>query len=343
MSFWQSLPKPIIGLAPMDGVTDNSFRTIIAKHAKPDVIYTEFVNVMGLVLGKIEVYRSLVFEENQRPIIAQLFGAEPEYFYKAAHIICELGFDGVDINMGCPSDLVVKKGGGASLINTPKLAQEIIRETKHGVADWTNGQTLEELGLDQEKIEYINKCRDVLQCVSTEKQSIPVSVKTRLGFDQNIINEWSDYLIEAKPDAICIHGRTFKQLYSGEADWPAIASISKKVRSAGITYLGNGGIKSLDDAREKCQQYNLDGVLIGQAALGNPWIFSEKIPTISEKLNVLLEQIHIHKKTRPEIHFHQLKKHFGWYCKGFDGAKELRINLMACQNYQEAEKIIFEF
>jgi nifR3 family TIM-barrel protein len=343
MNFWKKLPKPIIGLSPMDGVTDSSFRHILSRYEKPDVVYTEFVNVMGLCLGKLEVYRHLIFEPNQRPIVAQVFGAEPDYFYKAAHIICELGFDGVDINMGCPAKNVVNKGGGANLITIPKLTQEIVAKTKQGIKDWAAGQSLADIDLEKQKIEYVKKCRDALQCVSTKKQPIPISIKTRLGFDKNIIDKWSDVLIETKPDAICVHGRTFKQMYLGHADWQAIGSVSDKIKEAGIIYLGNGDIKSTDEAKQKCQQYNLDGILVGRATLGNPWFFQNKIPTTSEKLQVLLEHIKYHQQTRPQTHFHQLKKHMVWYCKGFDGAKDLRIKLMKCKNYKEVVEILNGF
>lgn len=340
MNFWQNFSKPIIGLAPMDGVTDASFRYITAKYGKPDVIYTEFVNVMGLFHGKLDLYRTLLFNQIEKPIVAQLFGSEPEYFYKAAHIICELGFDGIDINMGCPAKTVITKGGGASLINNPKLAQQIILKTKQGVKDWANGQTLENVGLDKNKIYHITKFRNKINRVSTNKNPVPISVKTRIGFNENTIEEWADVLIETKPNAVCVHGRTFSQLYAGKVDWEAVASVTDKFKQAGIVYIGNGNICSVDEANSKCLQYNLDGVLIGRATLGNPWLFQNHIPDTKEKITVLTEQIKYHQKTRPGNHFHQLKKHMAWYCKGFSGAKDLRIKLMTSVNYEESTNIL---
>lgn len=341
MNFWHSLAKPIIGLSPMDGVTDAPFRFVVAKHGKPSVIFTEFSHVQGLWLGKIEVFKDLIFSENEKPIVAQIFGADPDYFYKAAHIICELGFDGLDINMGCPADNIVKKGGGASLIGNPKLAKKIIFETKKGIKDWTNGQTLEDIGLDKNKIEYINKTKKTSN--NQKRTTIPISIKTRVGIEKNTINEWIKHLIESQPDLISIHGRTLKQLYGGDSNWETIGSISDQVHQSNILLLGNGDVKSVQQAIEKSHTYNLDGVLIGRAALGNPWIFQNYEANTVDKLNICLEHTKVYKKIKGSIHFHELKKHLGWYCRGFEEAKDLRTKLMETQNLKEVEKIINHF
>jgi len=338
MSFWQTLPKPIIGMAPMDGVTDLAFRSILAKYGKPALMYTEFVHVMALWHGKLSVFQALRYENMQRPIIAQIFGSQPEYFYKAAHIICELGFDGIDINMGCPANTIVRRGGGSQLIKTPELAQEIILQTKKGMADWAAGQTLENLKLDKAKVKYIKS-----ECKTLDvklRQVIPLSIKTRLGYEKNIISEWIKSLIETKPDAIAVHGRTFKQLYSGCADWEAIGSVSSLVKSNNIIYLGNGDIQSYQEGVNKCQQYLLDGVLIGRAALGNPWIFGNKEATVEDKLAILLEHARLHKQYFDKKQFAAIKKHLAWYCSGFEGARQLRVRLMTSQNYYEIENVI---
>ncbi|NMC36521.1 tRNA-dihydrouridine synthase [Candidatus Beckwithbacteria bacterium] len=341
MSFWQNIPKPIIGLAPMDGVTDVAFREMVVKYSKPSVLYSEFTNVQGLWVGKLEVFKSLLFTAKQRPIVAQLFGAEPNYFYKAAHIVAQLGFDGIDINMGCPAKNIVGKNGGASLITQPKLAQKIIKATQKGVTDWFAGQTLSNLELDRDKISWIKSHK----IPSKEKLLIPVSVKTRLGFDKNTVADWTDTLLQSQPAAICVHGRTFKQGYAGQADWEAIASVASKIRKSGVMYLGNGDIKNYQEALDKTQQYQLDGVLVGQATFGNPWFFSRKVETISasEKIKVLLEQSQLHIKLKGEKRFSELKKHFGWYCKGFDGAKELRVRLMQVDNFLQMKKTLSKY
>jgi tRNA-dihydrouridine synthase B len=340
MNFWQNIPKPIIGLSPMDGFTDYPFRKIVKTYGNPEVIFTEFVHVKGLWLGKIKVFDHLLFDEVQKPIVAQVFGNEPDFFYKAAHIICELGFDGIDINMGCPANSVVNRGGGGSLITNPVLAKEILMKTKKGVNDWTCGQSLNDLGLSKDKIKLI-KDRKIRK--DNNLKSIPVSVKTRIGYCENNIIEWVGNLIEAKPDVITVHGRTLKQLYGGKADWEAIGSAALAVKEKGIIYLGNGDVKDIYDAKEKCGTYGLDGVLIGRAALGNPWVFSGKNAVYKEKLTVCLKQAKLFDDFYKGKYFYAFRKHFGFYCKGFEEAKNLRIDLMKCESYKQAQDLISKF
>ena len=154
-SFWDNLPRPIIGLAPMDGVTDAPNRTMHGLYGRPDVVLTEFTNVEGLWRGSDRIFRDFLYTPAERPVVAQIFGCRPEYFYKAAHIVCELGFDGLDINMGCPASNIANKGGGAALIRVPDTAKAIIRAAQQGVRDWADGQTLEDLEMDPERIKHI--------------------------------------------------------------------------------------------------------------------------------------------------------------------------------------------
>src|SRR5438046_7801502 len=147
MSFWDTLPQPIIGLSPMDGVTDAAFRFIMARHGKPDVQCTEFIHVEEIRRGTASAWRQLRFVESERPILAQIYGADPDGFYQVAHVLCALGFDGVDINMGCPSKNVSARGCGAALIKNPPLAKEIIRAVQCGVRDWASGHRIETIGL----------------------------------------------------------------------------------------------------------------------------------------------------------------------------------------------------
>src|SRR5438445_4890235 len=188
ISFWNTIQQPIIALAPMDGVTDAPCRTMHGLYGRPDIVLTEFTNVEGLWRGGDRIFRDFLYTPAERPVVAQIFGCRPEYFYKAAHVVCELGFDGVDINMGCPAKTVANRGGGAGLIRVPDTAKAIIRATQEGVRDWYNGQTLEDLEMDAERIrsirlmneERIHTWGDV---PSTERRLLPVSVKTRLGYD----------------------------------------------------------------------------------------------------------------------------------------------------------------
>jgi tRNA-dihydrouridine synthase len=276
-SFWKTLPQPIIGLAPMDGVTDSAFRHIVATYGKPDVVFTEFTNVNDICSGRLKALDSLRYSEVERPVIAQIYGKDPGLFYQAAHVVCELGFDGLDINMGCPSKNVASSGSGAGLIRTPNLALELMDKARKGIQDWADGQSPRDLGLKSSALEAIAQLKAEHSDLTERRKrsSIPLSVKTRLGFDCNIIDEWSDCLIQGRPEAIAIHGRTLSQMYRGQSDWEAIAQAATRIRSHGILTLGNGDIKSLAEAKQRINDSCVNGVLIGRGALGNPWIFQE--------------------------------------------------------------------
>jgi tRNA-dihydrouridine synthase len=154
-SLWKTLPQPIIGLAPMDGVTDPAFRYIVATYGKPDVVFTEFTNVHDICSGRLKTLDSLRYSEVERPVIAQIYGKDPALFYQAAHVVCELGFDGLDINMGCPSKNVASSGSGAGLIRTPNLALELMERARKGIQDWADGQTLKDVGLKPSALQAI--------------------------------------------------------------------------------------------------------------------------------------------------------------------------------------------
>jgi len=224
-SFWNNLPQPIVGLAPMDGVTDASFRYITARHGRPDLSFTEFTPIERIVSGHDSELTDLRYSEIERPVIAQVFGTNPEAFYRTAHLICELGFDGIDINMGCPSKNIAKTGAGAGLIRTPERACEILRSTRQGILDWASGQEIGRIGLPASVIESVLRAKarwfghTADSAVEVSRRTIPVSVKTRLGYDQVVINDWVPSLLSESPAAITLHGRTLAQYYRGEADW----------------------------------------------------------------------------------------------------------------------------
>ncbi|HEY6974250.1 MAG TPA: tRNA-dihydrouridine synthase family protein, partial [Nitrospiraceae bacterium] len=218
MNFWKTLPTPIIGLAPMDGVTDASFRHTVAIHGKPDITFTEFTHVHDVCRGPEFLLESLFYSEVERPIVAQLYGKDPALFYQAAHVVCELGFDGLDINMGCPSRNVASSGSGAGLIRTPDLAHEIMRAARQGITDWATGQSLESAGLKPARIAAIQRMnQQQSQPHPAIKRTIPLSVKTRLGYDAVIVDRWIEHLLAEHPAVISLHGRTLQQMYRGEA------------------------------------------------------------------------------------------------------------------------------
>ena len=365
-SFWNTITQPIIALAPMDGVTDAPCRTIHGRYGRPDIVITEFTNVEGLWRGSDRIFRDFLYTPAERPVVAQIFGCRPEYFYKAAHIVCELGFDGVDINMGCPAKTVANKGGGAALIRMPDTAKAIIRATQQGVRDWANGQTLEDLDLEPTRLARIRQMNQDRACIwgdstKIERRLLPVSVKTRLGYDKIVITDWIQDLLELEPATISIHGRTLAQHYKGEANWDAIAAAAEIGRKTHTLILGNGDIGNLQQAAQRVQTTNVNGVLIGRASFGNPWIFRRKdemkkllqaginptsqdlpdlLPTRTERLLMALEHARMHAKLKGEDHFVEMRKHMGWYLGHFPGAKRIRNDLVHVNSLAEVEQII---
>ncbi len=322
-NFWEKLNsartgKPIMVMAPMSGVTDEAFRLMFLKYGKPDVFWTEFVPVDGLFSkGKDHCLETLSFFKKERPIVAQLFGSNPVIFKEAAKIIAKLGFDGIDINMGCPDKDVEKRGAGADLIKNPTLAVEIIRATKEGAG------------------------------------GLPISVKTRIGYKKNEIDTWIVALLKEKLAALTIHLRTRDEMYRNEAHWELAEKIVqlRDRYSPDTLILGNGDVKSLAGAHKLVKKTGVDGVMIGRNIIGNPWFFSDKLPTIQERLNAVVEHAEIfedlHKKDiLRDGHlrrFETLKKHFHAYTKGFSGAKELREQLMKVKSAKETRAVIESF
>lgn len=317
MSFWQQLHKPFLVLAPMEDVTDAAFRSVIAKYSKEKggeyVTFTEFTSADGIVFadekGQRKLRKKLQFEESERPIVAQIFSATPEHIKKAAALVKELGFDGVDINMGCPDRAVEKQGAGAALIKNPKLAQEIIYAAKEGAGE------------------------------------LPVSVKTRVGYDEVELDEWLPALLETKPAAITLHARTRKELSKVPARWELVKEAVAIRNSLGSETLiiGNGDVQNVDHAQQLAEESGADGVMMGRGIFGNPWGMSDYKPTLEEKLEALIKHTKLFEKEFTGIKsFATMRKHFSSYIEGFPGAKELRIQLMECDTAEEVEKVIRE-
>ena len=367
-NFWTKLQKPIIVLAPMADVTDIAFRQIIIKHSRyggrdigdgskenlpadlpakasvsagafrvggPDVLWTEFVSADGLChpKGRKKLIRDLAFNEAERPIVAQLFSAHPEKMEEASRLVQELGFDGVDINMGCPDRTVEKQGAGASLIKDSKLARELIRSAKAGAPN------------------------------------LPVSVKTRIGYNKNELETWLPELLAENPAVVTIHARTRKEMSDVPARWEHVreaVAIRDRLKSDTLIF-GNGDVLSVEDAREKAKEFGADGVMLGRAIFGNPFLFAPSprlnlgsgerfslaIP-IRQKLEALVEHTKLFEKLMTgQKNFAVMKKHYKAYVKGFaspggherhrDGAKELRTKLMDAKDASEVENLVKEF
>ncbi len=317
--FWKNLKKPIMVLAPMANVTDCAFRRIIAKYGKPDVIWTEFVSCDGLMSrGREHLMVDLKYSEIERPIVAQIFGSKPENFFKTAQLIKELGFDGIDINMGCPDRNVEKQGAGACMIKNPESAKEVILATMAGAPD------------------------------------LPVSVKTRIGYNKNTLSEWLPVLLSTNLAAITIHARTRKEMSLVPARWGHIKE-AVEIRDAIQTgeektlILGNGDVKNLTEAYQRVEETSCDGVMIGRGIFGNPWLFNKdmigKEISIKEKLRVMVEHTKLFEELLGEHKgFELMKKHYKAYVNGFDKAKELRIELMEkSDNAAAVETIVNHF
>ena len=284
-------------MAPMADVTDAAFRLVIARRARPDVFFTEFVACDGLCSrGYPHLLQHLYYDESERPVVAQLFGDKPETFREAAGICRDLGFDGVDINMGCPVKTIIKTGSGAALIRNPGLASEIIAATIEGASP------------------------------------LPVSVKTRIGFDRIVVQEWLEHLLKAQPAAITFHLRTQTEMSKVEAHWEVMSQIVDQAADSPTLILGNGDITSLDHADQLISQTGMDGAMLGRAIYGNPWLFDrthapEQI-TVRERFEVMTEHAHLFEDIfAGEKNFAMMRKHLIAHASGFHGSRELRIRL----------------
>jgi len=343
-TFWQKLNKPFFVLAPMANVTDAAFRAMFAKYGKPDVTWTEFVSADGLCSpkGKKVLLRDLEFSPKERPIVAQLFTGHPEAMLGAAKLVAKLGFDGIDINMGCPDRAVEKQGGGSAMIKDPQNALAVLEAARKG---WEEGK--------KEK---------------SKEGKRYVSVKTRIGYNK-LDMSWLRLLLEQHTPALTVHLRTRKEMSDVPAHWelmPDIVKLRDEVQKdipldERTLNIGNGDVLSMDEAREKTEKYGCDGVMIGRGIFGKPWFFediqkqrgkegkkekenNEKTP--EERLKIMLEHAKLFDKKycgkgkSRHKNFAVMKKHFKAYVSGWDGAKELRVQLMEVENYNEVEKIV---
>jgi len=310
--FWKKIKKPIFALAPMYGVTDIAFREMIARHGKPSVMFTEFVSCEGLMSeGKKKLLELLKYTEKERPIVAQVFGVNPETYYESAKFIRSLGFDGIDINMGCPDKAVIKMGVGSALIENKELAKKIIEATKQGAG------------------------------------KMPVSVKTRIGFNTIKTEEWISFLLSCDIPAITIHGRTKKEMSKVPAHWDEIGKAVKlaKAQKSKTLIIGNGDVASYADGMEKIKTYGVDGVMIGRSAIGNPWIFknTKKEITLEKRIHGMMEHMRLFERLLRDRNFEETKKHCRAYIVGFHEAKFVRTKLMSAKSLEEMKRIGEEF
>ncbi|PIW96801.1 tRNA-dihydrouridine synthase [Candidatus Kaiserbacteria bacterium CG_4_8_14_3_um_filter_38_9] len=329
--FWQLLPTPFFVLAPMADVTDAAFRKMIAKYSAheradgtkggPDVMWTEFVAADGLVLatkaGQEKLLADLIYHKEERPIVAQLFSSHEDNMEKASSLCLQLGFDGIDINMGCPDKTIEKQGCGAAMIKNPVLARAIIRAAKRGAEN--------------------------------DKGGIPISVKTRLGYNRDQVEEWIPEILAERPSALIIHARTRKEMSKVPARWEQIARVVelRNELSPETKIIGNGDVSSLADARQKASLSGADGVMLGRAIFGNPWFFhpEKSLMNISleKRLEVMIEHTYLFSELLPHKSFSLMKKHYKAYVYGFSGAVELRTKLMEQETPEAVEAVVHVF
>jgi tRNA-dihydrouridine synthase len=313
MNILDKLPRPFFVLAPMDDVTDTVFRQVIADCAAPDLYFTEFVNVDGLQSpGRPKLMKKLQFSAKEKPIIAQVWGLEPENYRKTAVELVEMGFAGIDINMGCPEKTVVKNGACAGLMHNRELAVEIIQAVQEGAGG-----------------------------------KVPVSVKTRLGFNE-VDYTWPTLLLQQKLSMLTIHGRTRKEMSKVPAQWEEIGRI-RELRdqlAPGTLIVGNGDVENREQGLQLAKQYKLDGIMIGRGVFHDPFAFSVESPwtnrTKHEKLELYTKHVKQFAETwqNGERPVHTLNKFCKIYINGFDGAKELREHLMAARSTDELINIL---
>ena len=324
-TFWQQIEKPIVALAPMEEVTDTVFREIVLSRMAPGnlhILYTEFANTDGLChpIGRDKVIHRLQINDTEREllrknkvkIVAQIWGAKPEKYAETAKMICEeMDYDGIDINMGCPVPKIIKQGSCSKLITNPSLASEIIQATQ-------------------------------------ENSTIPVSVKTRIGFKEVETEKWISHLLQHNLPAVLIHGRTQKMMSEGLADWNEIAKAVKlrDTINKDTVIIGNGDVKFVDEFTQKREEFGVDGVMIGRGIFHNPWLFMENgfEPTVDERIQMLWDHATLFKKTWGKSkNFNQLRRFFKIYASNFSDASPLRSALMQSTGLENVREILLEW
>lgn len=310
MQFWKQFEPGFTCLAPMEGVTDIAFRQVVAKAARPDIFFTEFTNVNSYNSEKgrhnaLDRFQTL---PSEKPIVAQIWGTKPEFFTETAQALKQLGFEAVDINMGCPDRHVVATGGGSGLIRTPELAKEIIRATKMA--------------------------------------GLPTSVKTRLGYSQ--IEEWRGWLtnvLTEYPDALTVHLRTKKEMSKVAAHYELVPEIIalKNELSPETVLIINGDIETPADG-QKFIDMGVDGLMIGRGVFHNPFCFEKQPRAHSREELIDLMRYHLDLYDKYELSPYDPLKHFyKIYINNFPSASDLRAKLMETKTTDEARAVLDEF
>lgn len=323
-NFWNDFQVPIFSLAPMEDVTDTSFREIVLSTSQADclhILFTEFTSTDGLCneKGRPKVSGRLVVSNSEREllnqknvkIVAQIWGTKPENFYKSAQLISEqYQFDGIDINLGCPVKKIVKQGGCSALIGKNEIVKEIIQATMEGT-------------------------------------HLPVSVKTRTGISKPITEEWITFLLTCNPAAIILHGRTQKQMSEVPADWTQIQKavelrdgIQNKTK-----IIGNGDVRDYTDGLTKCSEFGCDGVMVGRGIFSDPWFYNsvKAVPSIDDRFKLLWKHTQLYVQNWGDKHnFLNLRRFYKIYINNFENAQQVRMKLMETCNIEDVVRVINE-
>jgi tRNA-dihydrouridine synthase len=310
MNFWQQLPKPFFVLAPMDDVTDVVFRQIVTAAAAPDVLFTEFVSTDGLQSpGRTSTMERLRIEPDlSRPLVVQIWGANPDHYYKSARDVAGMGFAGIDLNLGCPERGIVARGCCGGMIGNTAAVTEILAAIRAGAPN------------------------------------LPVSVKTRLGLRTIITEEWAGFLLEQNLAALTMHGRTVREMSKVPAHWDEIAKVvALRDRIAPDTVIvGNGDVENRAHGLQLAQQTGVDGLMIGRGVFRDLFAF-DPMPTghsPAQMLAILLHHLDLYEEWGSGKPFQIMKKFFKIYVSGWNGAADLRARLMETRSPSEARTIL---
>ncbi len=324
-NFWTQLkqdnPEYIMALAPMADVTDNPFRRILSEIGPPTVYWNEFVAADGLAHtdARPKLERLLTYEQDQRPIVAQIFSGDAQNCRKAAELCVEHGFDGIDINMGCPARNIIKQVSGSEL----------------------------------SKPEHRERVRDIVEQTRIGAGDVPVSLKTRLGFNY-IDMDWVEFVLGLQLPVLTLHLRTKSEMSKVPAHWELMTEI-REMRdriSPGTLLFGNGDVTSVEHGKQLCAEHGIDGVMVGRGLFTNPWLFNESINlenvTVPERIELAVRHTEYYVQENMidgvmNKNFNLMKKFYKVYINGFPGAKELRVEMMSAKNLDDVKTICQNF
>jgi nifR3 family TIM-barrel protein len=309
---WLDLPKPLIFLAPMSGVTNLAYRKMVKLFAS-DILFPEFVSIDAMHYGSDKTDQLLAYDASaERPIIAQLFGSDPELFHEAALKVKALGFDGVDINFGCPAPKVAKNGGGCALLGD------------------------------------VGKCRAIIQAVlDAVGNDLPVSVKTRISYKQVHVRDFCKVIADLPLQNITVHGRPFEKPYEGPANLDCVKEVKQLVP---FLVCASGHGHTPEAAKETLDYTGCDGIAVARGTFGKPWLIQQikeylttgsyHTPSTSEILDIMLQHARLAGSMQTERPFVEIRKVMGWYIHGIPNAAKYRAQLVRVSSLQEIETIV---